>query len=83
MLFPNPVTEKSFKVQMINIAGGKYNVVMVNNLGQEVSVTPITHVEGSTSETITMIKTLSSGVYTLVLKSAEGKGVFQTELLAR
>ena len=82
-VFPNPLTEKSFKVQMTNIAGGKYNVVMVNNLGQEVSVTPITHVEGSTSETITMSKTLSSGVYTLVLKSAEGNGVYQTELLAR
>ena len=82
-VFPNPVTEKSFKVQMTNIAGGKYNVVMVNNLGQEVSVTPITHVEGSTSETVTMSKTLSSGVYTLVLKSTEGNGVYQTELLAR
>ena len=82
-VFPNPVTAKSFKVQTSNIASGKYNVVMVNTFGQEVMSTPITHVEGSNSETITMSKALTSGVYTLVLKSAEGKTVYQTELLAK
>ena len=82
-VFPNPVTAKSFKVQTSNIAAGKYTVVMVNSFGQEVSSTPITHVEGSNNETITMSKRLSTGVYTLVLKSAEGKTIYQTELLAK
>ena len=82
-VFPNPVTAKSFKVQTTNIAAGKYNVVMVNSFGQEVSSTPITHVEGSNNETITMSKRLSTGIYTLVLKSAEGKTIYQTELLAK
>ena len=82
-VFPNPVTAKSFKVQTSNIASGKYNVVMVNTFGQEVMSTPITHVEGSNTETIKMSKALTSGVYTLVLKSAEGKTVYQTELLAK
>ena len=82
-VYPNPVTEKSFTLQMLNVAGGKYNVVLINNLGQEVFNTPITHVEGSSSETITMNKALSGGVYTIVLRSTEGKGVYQTELLAR
>ena len=81
--YPNPVTERSFTLQLSNIAAGKYNVVLINNLGQEVFSTPISHKEGSTSETITMDKALSSGLYTLVLRSADSKGVYNTELLAK
>ncbi len=82
-VYPNPVTERSFTLQLSNVAAGKYNVVLINNLGQEVFNTPITHVEGSSSETITMNRSLSGGIYTLVLRSVDGKGVYNTELLAR
>ena len=79
---PNPVTEKTFTVQMSNIAAGKYNVVLVNNLGQEVMNTSINHVEGSTIESIKMNKSLT-GLYTVVLRSTDGKVKYTTELLAK
>ena len=82
-MYPNPVTEQSFTLQTMNIASGKYHVLLVNNLGQEVLSTEITHKEGSSSEIITMNKTLPSGIYTIALRSEEGKGVYQTELLAK
>ena len=79
---PNPVTEKTFVVEMSNIAAGKYNVVLVNNLGQEVMNTSINHVEGSTIESIKMNKSLT-GLYTVVLRSSDGKVKYTTELLAK
>ena len=82
-VYPNPVSEKSFTVQTQNVAVGKYTVVLVNNLGQEVFSKAINHKEGSTSETITMNKALSAGLYTLVVKSTEGKGIYYTEMIAR
>ena len=79
---PNPVTEKTFTVQMSNIAAGKYTVVMVNSLGQEVMNTTITHKEDSTTESIKMNKSLT-GLYTLMLRSTDGNFVYTTELLAK
>jgi len=82
-VYPNPVTGKSFTIQTANVAAGKYNVVMVNSLGQEIFNTVINHKDGSTTETIKMNKAVTGGMYTVVLKSAEGKGVYNTELLAK
>ena len=82
-LYPNPVTDKTFTVQTQDIAAGKYTVVLVNNLGQEVFSKAINHIAGSTSETITMNKVLSSGLYTLSIRTVEGKSVYQTEMIAK
>jgi len=82
-LYPNPVTDKTFTVQTQDIAAGKYTVVLVNNLGQEVFSKAINHIAGSTSETITMNKVLSSGLYTLAIRTQECKSVYQTEMIAK
>ncbi len=82
-VYPNPVTSKTFTLQTANVAAGKYNVVIVNSLGQEVFNTTINHTEGSTMETIKMNKSVSGGLYTVVLRSSEGKVVYNTELLAK
>ena len=82
-VYPNPVTEKTFTIQTANVAAGKYNVVMVNSLGQEVMSTTINHVQGSTTETIKMNKSVVGGLYTLVLRSSDSKTVYNTELIAK
>ena len=82
-LYPNPVTDKTFTVQTQDIAAGKYTVVLVNNLGQEVFSKAINHIAGSTSETITMNKVLSSGFYTLAIRTQECKSIYQTEMIAK
>ena len=81
-VYPNPVTEKSFTIQMQNIAAGKYKLALINNLGQEVMNTAITHAEGALTETVKMNKFIN-GLYTVILRNADGKSVYQTELLAK
>ena len=82
-VYPNPVTDKVVTVQTTNIAAGKYNVTMINNIGQTVLTTTINHLSGSTTETIKMNKVLPSGVYTMLLKNTNGTGNYQSELLAK
>ena len=81
-VYPNPVTEKAFTIQTANVAAGKYNVVLVNSVGQEVMNTIINHVQGSSNETIKLNK-LMTGMYTVVLSSTDGKVKYTTELLAK
>ena len=82
-VYPNPVTDKVVTVQTMNIDAGKYNVSLINNMGQTVLTTTINHLTGSATETISMNKVLPSGVYTLMLKNTNGIGVYQSELLAK
>jgi len=81
-VYPNPVTEKVFTIQTQNVAAGKYSVSMINAMGQTVMTTTINHAAGVSNETISMDRVLSSGMYTVVLKSADGKQ-YQSELLAQ
>ena len=55
---------------------------MINAMGQTVMTTTINHAAGVSNETIRMNKVLSSGMYTVVMKSADGK-LYQSELLAQ
>ena len=82
-VYPNPITEKTFNLQLMNVAGGKYTVTLVNNLGQILVATTIKHTTGTSTETVRMDKVLPSGIYTLVVKSNEGAQIYQTELLAK
>ena len=81
-VYPNPVTNNTVTLQTANVAAGKYNVVLINSLGQEVFNTTINHTAGSTTETINMNKMIT-GLYTVALKSVDGKVVFNTELIAK
>ena len=81
-VYPNPVTEKVFTIQTQNVAAGKYNVSMINAMGQTVMTTTINHAAGVSNETIRMNKVLSAGMYTVVLKGADGMQ-YQSELLAQ
>ena len=80
-VYPNPVTEKVFTIQTQNVAAGKYNVSMINAMGKKVMTTTINHAAGVSNETIRMNIVLSSGMYTVVLKGADGMQ-YQSELLA-
>ena len=81
-VYPNPVTEKVFTIQTQNVAAGKYNVSMINAMGKKVMTTTINHAAGVSNETIRMNIVLSSGMYTVVLKGADGMQ-YQSELLAQ
>ena len=82
-VYPNPVTDKVVTVQTLNIATGKYNVTLTNNMGQTVFSSTINHLSGSSIETIKMNKSMTSGVYTMLLKNTDGTGLYQSELLVK
>ena len=69
-VYPNPVTDKVFSVQMNNIADGRYRVRIINTMGQEVMSKEINHLSGNTEKMNTV--NLAKGVYTVLV---EGKGV--------
>ena len=79
-IYPNPVTGKSFNLQMNNIAKGTYKVSVINAFGQEVMNSTIIHEAGSSSETIST-KQLAVGMYTL---NVAGNGSsFSAEMIVK
>ena len=68
-VYPNPVTGTNFKVSLGN--SGKYNVSVVNMLGQKVFSTVINHNSGTLS-TVAMAKQLAAGNYRLVAVDEDG-----------
>ena len=79
-VYPNPVTEKRFNLQTINLGTGKYTVTLINTKGQSVLTTSINHISAVSAETIHLNNVLSLGLYTVILKSEDGK-IFRSELL--
>ena len=52
-------------------------------MGQTVLSTTVNHLAGSSAETIIMSKSMTSGIYTILMKNTEGTGVYQSELLVK
>ena len=63
-IYPNPVTNNKFNLQMNNLEKGTYTVSVMNNLGQEVMNTIISSDANNGIKTITT-KGLTTGVYTV------------------
>ena len=68
-VYPNPVTGTNFKVSLGN--SGKYNVSVVNMLGQKVFSTVINHTSGTLSS-VAMTKQLAAGNYRLIAVDEDG-----------
>jgi len=69
-VYPNPVTGTNFKVSLGT--SGKYNVSVVNMLGQKVFSTVINHTSGTLS-TVAMTKQLAAGNYHLTAVDEDGQ----------
>jgi len=81
-VFPNPVTDGNINLQLINQPKGKYEVNVVNNLGQVIMVKQIEHTEGSSTQTIQLSKTAAKGNYQLQIITPDNRMV-NTKLLVR
>jgi hypothetical protein len=73
-VYPNPISGNSFKIGIGAI--GKYNVSLVNKLGQSVYSTTINHTAASNLETVTLNSKLATGSY--ILKATEVNGSVKT-----
>lgn len=64
-IYPNPVTDHTITIQLNNQPKAMYVVQLFNNLGQQVFSKTITHMGGSSAQTVLLKPGLSKGMYQL------------------
>jgi hypothetical protein len=75
-IYPNPVNNHQFRLQLINQPQGLFTVQLYNNLGQQVFKKLINHPMGSSFETIVLPVSFGKGMYHAEVRSLERKQVF-------
>ncbi len=71
-MYPNPVIGSSFQIQLPKSMGGIYKYTIINTLGQVVDQGKI-NVTEQTNHTLTLKKTLPSGIYILNVIDEQNK----------
>ncbi len=79
-IYPNPVANGKFNLQMSNLEKGTYTVRVINSLGQEVMSSAIYNEAGSVAKTIAT-KGLTAGVFTVQVVGKSGS--YNTELIVK
>lgn len=64
-LYPNPVTNHTFHIQLDNQPSGVYEIRLLSNTGQLVFVKKIQHPGGNINQTVETNQSLKKGVYQL------------------
>ncbi len=70
-VYPNPVVNSRFNLELKNMNAGKYVVNMVNQSGQIVHTTMVTHSGGYRSYALTIPANLGRGMYRVVVNSTD------------
>ena len=79
-IYPNPVSNNKFNLQMSNLVKGTYTVSVINNLGQVVLNSTISNESGESLKTIAS-KGLTTGVYTVQVIGKSGS--YNSELIVK
>jgi hypothetical protein len=69
VVYPNPVTDGNIRLQLSGITAGKYTTRLISPLGQVVLVKDIVQTATSSSQKISLPKSLAKGMYVLNLES--------------
>lgn len=78
-IYPNPVVQQTFTLQLSNMQKGNYELLLYNWMGQIAWRQKIYHEGGSTTRNITLPAHLSKGMYNVQL--ASGKTLFNQSLV--
>ncbi len=70
-MYPNPVINKRFTLQMINLPAAKYNLLIYDEKGRLVFSKTIEHTGGSASQAIELTTGVAAGVYEVRLISKD------------
>jgi hypothetical protein len=70
-LYPNPVYNSVFNLQLNNVPKGKYQLLIYSNSGQLVVTRNVDHADGSAGQTIQLPTTITKGIYSVKLKVGE------------
>ncbi len=67
---PNPINGRSIQLQFINQPQGRYNIQLVNSLGQVMYKNQVQHTDGSESVTLTLKNNIAKGPYQLHISNS-------------
>jgi hypothetical protein len=76
-IFPNPVKEGIIGLEFTNMPVGKYNVQMIDNIGQIMLRDEINHTAGSSFESIRFNPNIAKGIYHL---EVTGPGEYKNDI---
>jgi len=72
-IYPNPVEGRNVNLQFTNTPEGRYQLKVINNLGQVVYKKDIDHKAGVNTQQLKLDETLSKGVYQLQVGNEKSK----------
>lgn len=72
-VYPNPVRDKTFMLQLFNQPAGTYSIQLFNNDGQKVFEGKIQHAGGSSSRSINVGSRVTKGNYLLQASNGDNK----------
>ncbi|MHA4741334.1 T9SS type A sorting domain-containing protein [Dyadobacter sp. MSC1_007] len=67
-LYPNPVTRKSFNLQLLNLVKGQYELTLINTAGQIIYTKKVGHPGGTATHLISIPEHVMTGVYSSEIK---------------
>jgi hypothetical protein len=76
-VYPNPVEGRNINLQFLNTPAGRYQLKVVNSLGQVVYKKNIDHRAGINSEKLLLDESISKGVYQLQIGNEKTKASFK------
>jgi hypothetical protein len=71
-IYPNPITDGMIHLQLMNEPEGKYNIRLLNKIGQLIVQKQITHAGGNGTELIKWDYNLAHGMYQLEVTKQDG-----------
>jgi len=82
-VFPNPVVNKAFTLQLDNVNAGNYNIVLTDPAGRNILSRALTVNAKGQKENISFARASSSGVYLIKLTGADGKVVYSDKIVVQ
>jgi hypothetical protein len=67
-VYPNPVTRKSFNLELLNLVKGQYQLTLINTAGQIIYTKKVWHPGGTASQLISIPENVMAGVYSSEIK---------------
>ena len=66
--YPNPVTEKSFNLELLDLVKGQYELILINTSGQIIYTKKVGHPGGTATHLISVPGHATAGVYSAEIK---------------
>ena len=72
-IYPNPITNGVINLHLNNLPAGRYDLRLINHLGQVITRKQIERMSGSSTESIQWNYYLAHGIYTLEITKPDGE----------